>query len=57
MDGLLGDAILEVGIDPAEGELLLLRFTCRAKLVVCEAAVVAVGGKAFKSKLGIKGLK
>jgi hypothetical protein len=65
-DGLLSDAILEVGIGPAEGKLLLLCLTCRAKFVVRKAAIVAMvvldlhavlGGKAFKSALGIEGLQ
>jgi hypothetical protein len=60
VDGLLSNAILEVGIDPAEGKLLLLCLTCCAKLVVREAAIVAMevldlhavlSGKAFKSDL------
>ncbi len=64
-DGLLSNAILEVGIDPTEGKLLLLCLTCRTKFVVREAAVVAMvvldlhavlGGEAFKSTLGIEGL-
>ncbi len=67
MNGLLGNAILEqVGIDPAEGNLLLLHLTCHAKLVVSKAATIAVvvldlhavlGSEAFKSKLGIKCLQ
>jgi hypothetical protein len=64
-DSLLSDAILERGIDPVEGKLLLLCLTCCAKFVVCKAAIVAVvvldlhavlGSEAFKSALGIKGL-
>ncbi len=65
-DGSLSNVILKVGIDPAEGKLLLLCLTCHAKFVVPEAAVVAVvvldlravlGGKVFESLLGIKGLQ
>jgi hypothetical protein len=64
-DGLLSNAILEVGIDPAEGKFLLLCLHCHAKFIVRKAAIVAMvvldlhamlGGKEFKSKLGIKGL-
>ncbi len=63
---MLSDTVLEVDIDPAEGELFLLCLTCRAKFVVCKAAVVTMvvldlhvvlGGEAFKSALGIKGLQ
>ncbi len=65
-DGLLSNAILEVGIDPAEGKLLLLCLSCCAKFVVRKAAIVAMvvldlhavlGGEAFKCALGIKGLQ
>ncbi len=34
VDGLFSNAILEVGIDPIEGKLMLLHLTCRAKFVV-----------------------
>ncbi len=60
MDGLLSYTILEVGIDPTEGELLLLCLTCRTKFVVRKAAVVTMivldlhtvlGGKRSKARL------
>jgi hypothetical protein len=66
VDGSLSDAILEVGIGPTEGKLLLLCLTCRAKFVVRKAAIVAMvvldshtvlGGKTFESAFGIKGLQ
>ncbi len=56
---MLSNAILEVGIDPAEGKLLLLHLTYHAKFVVREAALIAVivldlhavlGSKAFKKR-------
>jgi hypothetical protein len=65
LDGLLRDAILEVGIDPAKGELLALAFAGFAEHTVRELTVVAVvmlhlhpvlSGKLFKCKLCIDGL-
>jgi hypothetical protein len=41
-DGLLGDAILKVGIDPTEGELLPCVMARLLDSVVMEASVVAV---------------
>ncbi len=41
-DGLLGDAILKVGIDPTENELLPCLVACLLEGVVMEAAIVAV---------------
>jgi hypothetical protein len=41
-DGLLRDAILKVGIDPAKGDLLALAFAGFAEHTVCELTVVAV---------------
>ncbi len=41
-DGLLGDAILEVGIYPTEGELLPCFMTCLLEGVVMEASIVAM---------------
>jgi hypothetical protein len=43
-DGVLGDAILEVGIDAAEGELLVSVVAGLLEGVVVEAPVVAVVG-------------
>jgi hypothetical protein len=42
LDGLLGDAVLEVGIDPTEGELLPCFLACLLEGVVVEASVVAM---------------
>jgi hypothetical protein len=65
MDGSLGDAILKMGIDPTEGELLALSLASFAKHAVRKATVVAVvvldvhsvlGGKTFKGALCIDGL-
>ncbi len=41
-DGLLGDAILKVGIDPTEGELLPCVMACLLEGIVMEASIVAV---------------
>jgi hypothetical protein len=41
-DGLLGNAILKVGIDSTEGELLPCIMACLLEGVVLEASVVAV---------------
>ena len=42
MDGLLGNAILKVGIDSTEGELLPCIVACLSEGVVMERTVVAV---------------
>ncbi len=42
VDGLLGVAILEMSIHPAEGEFLLLCLTCLAEHSVRKAAIVAM---------------
>ncbi len=42
MDDLLGDAILKVGIDSTEGELLPCIVACLSECVVVETSVVAV---------------
>ncbi len=64
-NGSFRDAILEVGVYPAEGELLALSLTGLAEHAVCEAAVVAVvvldsyavfGGKSLKCLFHINGL-
>ncbi len=61
MDGLLGDAILKVGIDPTEGELLPCVVAHLLEGVVMEAPIVAVimedldsmfCSKLLKGKLG-----
>ncbi len=41
-DCLLGDTILEVGIYPTEGELLLCFGACLSEGVVVEASIVAM---------------
>ncbi len=41
-DGLLGDAILKVGIDSTEGELLPCVVACLSEGVVTEVSVIAV---------------
>jgi hypothetical protein len=41
-DGLLSDAILKVGIDPTEGELLPCIVACLLEGIVMESSVVAV---------------
>jgi hypothetical protein len=41
-DGLLGDAILKVGFDPTEGELLPWVMACLLEGIVMEASVLAV---------------
>ena len=57
LDRALGYPILEVGIDPAEGESLLFLLTRQLESIVCKPAVVAMvvldddtvfGGKAFE---------
>ncbi len=64
-DGALGDAILEVGIDAAEGELLLRVVAGLLEGIVEEATVVAVvvldlhtvfGGKGLEGTFGCYGL-
>ncbi len=42
LDGLLGDFILEVGIDPTEGELWPCFVSCLFEGVVGEAYIVAM---------------
>jgi hypothetical protein len=41
-DGSLGDAILEVGIYPTEGELLPCFVACLSEGIVMEASIVAM---------------
>ena len=64
-DGALGDAILEVGIDAAEGELLSRVVAGLLEGIVEEATVVAVvvldlhtvfGGKGLEGAFGCYGL-
>ena len=64
-DGLLGDAILEVRIYPAKGELLALGLTCLTEEAVGKSPIVTVvvgytnamlSGKALESSLGVDGL-
>ncbi len=42
LDGLLGDAVLEVGIYPTEGELLPCLMACLLEGVVMKASVVTM---------------
>ncbi len=49
LDGLLGDAILKVGIYPTKGELLPCVVACLLEGVVTEASVVAVVVQDFDS--------
>ncbi len=42
LDGLLGDAILKVGIDPTEGELLPYIVACLPEGIVMEVSIVAL---------------
>ena len=64
-DGLLGNPILEMGVDAAEGESLLGHLTCCLEIVVCKTAIVTVImldanavllGKSLKGMLGFDGL-
>ncbi len=64
VDGLLGDAILEVRIYPAKGELLALGLACLTEEAVGESTVVTVvvgdmdamlSGKSFEGGLCING--
>jgi len=63
-NGSLGDAILEVSVDPTKGELLALGFACLMEETVGEASVVAVvvgdanavfGGEAVEGSLCVDG--
>jgi hypothetical protein len=63
-DGFLCNAILEVGIDPTEGELLSFCTAAVLEGIVCESSVVAVVvedadamllGEVFKGLLGFHG--
>ena len=64
-NGSLGDAILEVGVNPAKGELLTLSFTGFAEHTVSEATIVAMvvlnahavlGSKSFEGMFCVDGL-
>jgi hypothetical protein len=64
VDGLLGDAILEVHIYPAKGELLALGLACLTEEAVGKSTVVTVvvgdtdamlSGKSFEDVLRING--
>ena len=64
-DGSLGDAILEVRIYPAKGELLALGLACLTEEAVGKLPIVTVvvgnanamlSGKALKRSLGVDGL-
>ena len=64
-DGFLGNAILEVGVDLTEGELLPFGTAAVLEGVVCKSSIVAVGveyayavllGEVFKGLFGFHGL-
>jgi hypothetical protein len=64
-DGFLGNAILEVGVDPTEGELLPFGTAAVLEGIVCKLSVVAVVveyayavllGEVFKGLFGLHGL-
>jgi hypothetical protein len=64
-DGFLGNVILEVGVDPTEGELLPFGTAAVLEGVVCKLSIVAVVveyaypvllGKVFKGLFGFHGL-
>jgi hypothetical protein len=64
-DGFLGNAILEGGVDPTEGELLPFGNAAVLEGVVCKSSVVAVVveyaytvllGEVFKGLFGFHGL-
>jgi hypothetical protein len=64
-DGFLGNAILEVGVDPTEGESLPFGTAAVHEGVVCKSSVAAVIveyvyavllGKVFKGSFGFHGL-
>jgi hypothetical protein len=57
VDGVLGDAILEVGIDAAKGELLSCVVAGLLEGIVLEAPVVAVVVLDPHTVLGSEGLK
>ncbi len=42
LDGLLGNAILKVGIDPTEGELLLCVVACLSEGIVAKTSIVTM---------------
>jgi hypothetical protein len=56
-DGALDDAILEVGVHAAEGELLVRVMACLFEGVVGESPIVAVVVVDFDAMFGSKGLK
>jgi hypothetical protein len=41
-DGTLGNSILKMRIDPAEGELLLVLLACLLECIVCKSTIVAM---------------
>ncbi len=41
-DGMLGNSILEMRIDSAEGELLLVLLACLLECIVCKSTIVAM---------------
>ncbi len=57
MDGARGDAILEVGIDATEGELLACVVAGLFECIVGESTIVAVVMQDSVAMLSSKGLK
>jgi hypothetical protein len=64
-DVILGNAILEVGVDPTEGELLPFGTAAALEGIVCKLSIVAVVveyadvvllGNVFKGLFGLHGL-
>ena len=64
-NGSLGDAILEMRVDPTKGKLLVLTVACVAKEGICKSSVVAMvvsdanamlSGKALEGSFGLDGL-
>ncbi len=64
-DGFLGNAILEVGVDPTEGESLPFGTAAALEGIVCKSSIVAVVveyayavllGKVFKGLFGFHSL-
>ncbi len=52
LDGLLGDAILEVGVYPTKGELLPCIMACLSEGIVMKLPIIAVIVHDFDSVLG-----
>ncbi len=57
LDGTLGNSILEMHIDPAEGELLLVLLACLLECIVRKSTIVAMVVFDGYTVLGSKSLK